>query len=405
MPGAKPPLTPKWAVVFSLAALAGALVLALGIRLIYGVSQATTLGFIAGCVVLFSWAALDRRSFRTCQRFVAAFTVVAAVVFVVLAVTQDDYEAFPLWGTVALAVAGLACCAVVGAYGMRNLIRWCRGELAQPLTSPEDVYLVSQNLEIATAAEVDRVEERLGCTFPPGYREYVTTLGLGTYTSLIRIDMPDKIVADLSDWRKRVQEYYFWYSGADVLAKQNVLQCVPLGDTLNGDELIFHPQKPGAVYVLPRNDERIYLAGASIYEAIDWLCGSGVLHDEVLSFRYFECWKDREKMEFAGRMGYREFKDSILSLDLHDHVACDSEGEGYLTLFYSSFYGCLSHSCPGAAEGPGESSVVLEYDKHMRSDVLLTLIAHVLSLGFREVPVDGQDADQVGTEHLQSRHT
>lgn len=240
----------------------------------------------------------------------------------------------------------------------------------------QDVYLVSRNMETATAADVDRAESRLGCSFPSGYREYVSTFGLGTYTGLIRIYMPDNILAELSEWRLRLQEYYFWDVGADALGKKEVLQCVVLGDTLNGDEFIFHPDRLEALYVLPRDDEQIYLAGATLDEAIDWLCISRTLLDEVLTFRYFECWKDREKLELFGRMGYREFKDSILNLDLHNHIVIDSEDEGCLKLFYSDFFGSLCHWCP--------DSVLIEYDRDKRNDVLATVTAHVLSLGFTD---------------------
>ena len=66
----------------------------------------------------------------------------------------------------------------------------------------------------------------------------------------------------------------------------------------------------------------------------------------MLTFRYFESSKDRNKLELFGRMGYREFRDSILDLDLHNHVAIDCEDEGCLQLFYSDFFGFLCHWYP-----------------------------------------------------------
>jgi hypothetical protein len=46
-------------------------------------------------------------------------------------------------------------------------------------------------------------------------------------------------------------EYWFWDLGRDVLTKQEALQSVKIGDTLDGDELIVHPSNPERVFVLP----------------------------------------------------------------------------------------------------------------------------------------------------------
>lgn len=391
MRSAKAPLTPKWAVILSVVAVGGALVLAVVFRLVFGVSLARVLGFVAGAFVGLSWAALDKRSYRVGLWATEGFLVFVAVLLSVLVIVQDDYEPVPGWANVLAVVAGVVCCAVVSACGIRNFVRWLRGEFdgrgratARP-AKPGEVYLVSRNLETATAEDVARAEEQLGCAFPPGYRKYVTTLGLGTYTGLIEIFMPEKIVGELPEWRQRLEEYYFWDEGADVLAKDEVLRCVILGHTLNGDELMFHPERPDVIYVLPRDDERIHPAGATLDEAIEWLCTSRVLTDEVLDFRYFESWKDREKMTLYGRVDYREFKESILSAGLHDHVAIDSKEEGCLVVFYSDFYGSLHWSGP---DGPGGNSVIIEYDRHKRSEVLAALTGHLVAMGFKDVPVD-----------------
>jgi hypothetical protein len=50
--------------------------------------------------------------------------------------------------------------------------------------------------------------------------------------------------------------------------------------------VIFHPTNPEALYVLPRNEERIYQIGARFEDALEWLCTSGVISQPVASLYY-----------------------------------------------------------------------------------------------------------------------
>jgi hypothetical protein len=59
----------------------------------------------------------------------------------------------------------------------------------------------------------------------------------------------------------------FWDQGGDVLTKEQALQSVIVGDTLDGDELIIRPDASERAYVLPRHSEGIYVAGDGLPEA------------------------------------------------------------------------------------------------------------------------------------------
>jgi len=43
-----------------------------------------------------------------------------------------------------------------------------------------------------------------------------------------------------ADWRDRIKKYWVWDKGTDLLPKARALECVIVGDTGNGDELVFH---------------------------------------------------------------------------------------------------------------------------------------------------------------------
>jgi hypothetical protein len=161
----------------------------------------------------------------------------------------------------------------------------------------ENVTVVSGPLVLSPPAEVDAAEAQLGIRFPTGYREYVTRFGEGVLGgSYIRIYPPRRILSglnNLAEWRQRIDQFWFWDDGRDVLTKPQALESVIIGDTLDGDELIVHPSNPERVYVLPRNSETIYVAGDGLPAVIEWLCGSGTL-TEAFSERDFEPFDSRQ---------------------------------------------------------------------------------------------------------------
>ncbi|MFN8444315.1 MAG: hypothetical protein U0175_26265 [Caldilineaceae bacterium] len=149
-------------------------------------------------------------------------------------------------------------------------------------------------LTLATNAEIDSVENHYWFTFPRGYREYITTFGEGILDSYIRIYPPWRIARELGDWRRRIFYYWFWDQGREILPKERALECVILGDTLDGDEIVFHPARPGQLFLLPHGNEQIYAIGKDIFDALEWLCTSGEI-TEPLKERDFEPFDSRSQ--------------------------------------------------------------------------------------------------------------
>jgi hypothetical protein len=150
-------------------------------------------------------------------------------------------------------------------------------------------------LVLADSTEVSDFEQRYWIRFPDGYRDYVTQLGEGVLGGdFVGIYPPWRIEKELAEWRHRINKYWVWDAGDDVLPKQRALECIIVGDTLNGDELVFHPQRPEKVLVLPRGGESIFVAGGDLLTAIDWVCNSGEL-TEPFSERVFEPFDSRKE--------------------------------------------------------------------------------------------------------------
>jgi hypothetical protein len=156
-----------------------------------------------------------------------------------------------------------------------------------------DVQVSKEPRILANQSEVDAVETRLWFKFPDDYREYVTELGEGVLGgSLVRIYPPWRIEKELAQWRQRINKYWFWDQGREILPKDRALECIIIGETVNGDELIFHPTRPSLLFVLPRDSEEVFVAGDSLLAAIDWMCNSGELV-EPFSERNFEPFDSR----------------------------------------------------------------------------------------------------------------
>lgn len=127
------------------------------------------------------------------------------------------------------------------------------------------------SLTLATDSEVDQLESKVGPT-PVGYREYVTLLGRGEYCSYIRVDMPSQVLAGYQDYQKFIDEYWFWELSEPILPKKVALASIYFASTVDGDAIFFNPDQDNEIFVLPRHDDKAYVIGFNLCEAIDWMC-------------------------------------------------------------------------------------------------------------------------------------
>ena len=207
----------------------------------------------------------------------------------------------------------------------------------------EEIYLVAdQHLVRSTDAEISAAEAELGAGFPSGFRSWMTSLGAGVLSDLVRIYPLPRLVELVGETRARWREYYFWDEGHDVLPRDRALESILVADTLNGDEVIFHPSDPGVLYLLPRNDEQIYRVGQTFDEALDWLCTSGVVAEPV-SLQYFEPFTRYRRVDLASAedVATSDLADGLVALGLHDHLWID-EDEGCVMLYLRAIQGWVA---------------------------------------------------------------
>jgi hypothetical protein len=153
-----------------------------------------------------------------------------------------------------------------------------------------DIQVTSHWKDLPSIKQVKAVEQALNFSFPPGYLEYITTLGFGAIGSCVEVFLPEQVKAWLPDWQERIKKYWFWDDGVDILDQQSALACIPFARTVGGDEFIVHPEHQSKIYVLPRESELIYEVGPDLWSMIKWSLTSGVLYDpiEELDFQAFQ---------------------------------------------------------------------------------------------------------------------
>jgi hypothetical protein len=127
-------------------------------------------------------------------------------------------------------------------------------------------------LMLAADEDVDFAETIIIVSFPDGYKDYVTTLGLGEYCNYIRIAMPQDILLSYKKYQQFLDKYWFWEMGEEILSKEKATESIKIGETIDGDVIIFHPSNSNELFVLPRHDDMLHKIGDNLYEAIDWLC-------------------------------------------------------------------------------------------------------------------------------------
>jgi hypothetical protein len=161
----------------------------------------------------------------------------------------------------------------------------------------DDFELTSSALFYNRATDVDAAERQLGMRLPSGYGEFIARFGEGMLAGYLRVYPPYQILEgdnSVTEWRKRIDEYWFWDDGRDVLTKEKALECIIVADTVDGDELAAHPSKPDRLYVFPRYEETLYVAGDGLLPAIEWLLTSGTQTERI---------DDRTFVPFDGREG------------------------------------------------------------------------------------------------------
>lgn len=136
-----------------------------------------------------------------------------------------------------------------------------------------EVLVVSTHREPTPIEDVRDLERQLGVTMPQGWVDFVTTFGQGTYCDLFRIYTPSQILDQIEMHHEIwAMVYECLESPEEFISRRDLAGAIPIGDTLDGDELLFNPSDPGRILLLPRDADRITALRTDLEDLPGWNC-------------------------------------------------------------------------------------------------------------------------------------
>lgn len=151
--------------------------------------------------------------------------------------------------------------------------------------------------EPVSAAEVAQAAASLGIEWPRGYADFITATGEGTVSTWVRVYPPDRIVAEVDEFRERLREYWRWDGTDSVVTKEAAKELVPIADTIEGDEVALLPGASRLI-LLPRHEEVARELPGDLDQVLVWLCRSGEL-TAAIQLLYFEPWANRASRRYV----------------------------------------------------------------------------------------------------------
>ncbi|MDO5673137.1 MAG: SMI1/KNR4 family protein [Actinomycetaceae bacterium] len=127
-----------------------------------------------------------------------------------------------------------------------------------------------------TQEDLNDLEEELATPMPSGYREYMSTLGNGQLAGHIHIYTPSDILEgpwSMEKWKKRLREDG-WEWDEELIDEERAEECVFFGETADGDELVFHPDDPEVIYLLPAESATVRYVADGLFDALEVLMES-----------------------------------------------------------------------------------------------------------------------------------
>ena len=104
-------------------------------------------------------------------------------------------------------------------------------------------------------SELQAAEIALACSFPPDYRDFVTTFGAGHFDGLsLRAFGPTHLARTTADDRQRFSDYWFWTESPEVWSQTLACESIGCFDSASGHDIRFHPSDPNSLFILPHEE-------------------------------------------------------------------------------------------------------------------------------------------------------
>lgn len=167
----------------------------------------------------------------------------------------------------------------------------------------DDVYLVNKQLEPVQEAENQELELKLGITLPDGYKQFMTRFGEGIYCYFFRIYPPEIILRQYEEVREWWAESFYtdkegnkrWLfeESDDTMNPEQLQESFIIGDSIDGDQIVYYPPTPEYIYILPRQSYTIAQLKSDFSDLHHW-------DEDIPLFKSFESWvTKREVRKYA----------------------------------------------------------------------------------------------------------
>lgn len=206
------------------------------------------------------------------------------------------------------------------------------------------VRLINKKSDKPSKDEVSALRKLLNVQLPQ-YEEFVLKLGDGCLSDAVRVYSPERIFAELDQFRERWKEYFLWDGAGSELEKGFEISAVPIADSLQGDEIV---QFGEGLYILPRYSNVAKLVAKDLFGGIEYICESGEVFDDVDDY-YFESYKNRGRLKFINSE-FTSFERVINIANSFEYVhRRDSIEDEFLSLEIPSIEGTISFFSDEAA--------------------------------------------------------
>ena len=241
----------------------------------------------------------------------------------------------------------------------------------------EDIYVIGNKLSLVDPNEIDKAEQQLGQKMPPGYQEFMTQLGRGTYCTWIELLLPQSVIQESKHWQEMWSQHWNRTSRNNTINKENIHECLWIAKD-NANSLVHHPSQ-GKYFVIDRDDDDVPFVGSTLAEGLKALVANR--HGYPLSIQYFTPDIDRFT---EGLMLDEENPDeleniitTIQHLNLHDQFEIHEWGVNF---FLKDILGYLSIDYTGS-----DYVADINCDESVKSHEKVEMLYQTLNeLGFEE---------------------
>lgn len=131
----------------------------------------------------------------------------------------------------------------------------------------DQIILISPHIQPVPQSEIDRLESHFGFAMPLGYKDWMTQLGIGMYCDEFVIYEPKRILkwheqeairrSNRAKYEYPERDHWIYEGSEHILNEAQVEDCIVIGASLGGDQIVIFPPRPDKLYILPRHSNEI----------------------------------------------------------------------------------------------------------------------------------------------------